>query len=533
MRTLKTFPTYLLALLFIGFAACEDYNDHSVDVETGSVSFDGYYAVGNSLTAGYQSNALYSEAQLYAFPNLIANQAGLKGEFDTPLVTPGLGNRIEVASFTNNPISPITTTTTSLVPSGAPQQPADGFNNIGIPGAVLADYLNADGNLAARASANPAYSFAIGQQATNNGSIHGYIAGKNPTLVSFWLGNNDILGYATSGGLRPFTLPQGHPQGVDFQTMYSNAIGSILGINDEVKVIAANIPDVTSIAFTTTVGPGFVAGVQASGQDANISNVYVQTNFYSANPAIGASENKVPFAAYDLTSLTDPGTVSILLTAQSYMSYVGVSANQQAPTYNAQAVGAIVGYWKNFLVTAGVITQAQADAMNADQVEGTIEQATYGQYAQEFGVTPQQAAQELTAAGFDIEFDQPFALHPHNPLPSQFVLDSNELSIASSIVGIYNQIINGVLASSDRAVLVDVNSIFGDITANGGITVDGELLTPTILSLFSLDGVHPTNKGHGLVANEFIKVLNAEFNAELREINLESLPNGIPLGSAQ
>jgi hypothetical protein len=54
-----------------------------------------YVSVGNSLTAGYQSNGLFASAQAYSYPNLISKQLSLAGgnvgTFQQPLYSdPGL-----------------------------------------------------------------------------------------------------------------------------------------------------------------------------------------------------------------------------------------------------------------------------------------------------------------------------------------------------------------------------------------------------------------------------------------------------------
>ena len=45
--------------------------------------------------------------------------------------------------------------------------------------------------------------------------------------------------------------------------------------------------------------------------------------------------------------------------------------------------------------------------------------------------------------------------------------------------------------------------------------------------LFSLDGVHPSSQAHGIVANEFIKVINSKFGANIPLIDVSSIPGSI------
>src|SRR5690606_3977599 len=74
------------------------------------------------------------------------------------------------------------------------------FNNMGVPGAksyhlVAPGYGNAAG--VATGTANPYFArFASSESAT----VIGDAVAQNATFFSLWIGNNDILGYATSGG---------------------------------------------------------------------------------------------------------------------------------------------------------------------------------------------------------------------------------------------------------------------------------------------------------------------------------------------
>ncbi len=66
------------------------------------------------------------------------------------------------------------------------------------------------------------------------------VAKVNPTFFSLWIGSNDVLGYATSGGIDPITPFAGTP-GLDFSGSYVAALQSILASTD--KGVLANIPD--------------------------------------------------------------------------------------------------------------------------------------------------------------------------------------------------------------------------------------------------------------------------------------------------
>ena len=90
MKTRKLL--YILPLAAL--VACEPEFD-DVDFNGGSADFTKTVAVGNSLTAGYQSGALSAEGQINSLPAILAEQ--LKevggGEFNQPLLTGEQGTK--------------------------------------------------------------------------------------------------------------------------------------------------------------------------------------------------------------------------------------------------------------------------------------------------------------------------------------------------------------------------------------------------------------------------------------------------------
>ena len=82
----------------------------------------------------------------------------------------------------------------------------------------------------------------------------------NPTFFSLWIGNNDILGYATSGGSgvdQAGNLDPSTYGGIDitdpnvFAAAYSAQVDALVA--GGAKGVLLNIPDVTSIPYFTTV----------------------------------------------------------------------------------------------------------------------------------------------------------------------------------------------------------------------------------------------------------------------------------------
>jgi hypothetical protein len=82
---------------------------------------------------------------------------------------------------------------------------------------------------------------------------------------------------------------------------------------------------------------------------------------------------------------------------------------------------------------------------------------------------------------------------------------------------------------SHGATLVDMNTFFADIFKNG-YQVGGNRLTVNYLGgLVSLDGVHPTNTLHAIIANEFIRVMNTKLHTGIPPVAVVQVAKTDPL----
>lgn len=133
------------------------------------------------------------------------------------------------------------------------------------------------------------------------------------------------------------------------------------------------------------------------------------------------------------------------------------------------------------------------------------------------------------AQALGMDSTKAFGLDSLNPWPNAYALDSLEQAATKNAVTAFNSTISSV-AAAKGAKLVDVYAIFNQINAQG-FEVGGETYTTAYISgnLFSLDGVHPSSRGYGIVANEFIKVMNASFGTSIPYVDVSTLP-GIPYG---
>lgn len=284
-----------IAVFSILFVSCKK-DPPEIPWPSGSADFSRYISVGNSLTAGYSNGGLYLAGQQTAYPLIIAGQMkGVGGgNFYTPFFPANQANGsgyLRLAGFNNDGSPIIVPVTDNLAIRGQVTIPNYGnvtlytkysgeINNYGVPGIRLEQITYAPlGNL------NPYFERMLPLDAGENVTPYlDFVTAKPYTFFSCWLGNNDALGYATSGGAGDALTDKS-----TFASLYSLAINKLTANN--AKGVVATIPDVTSIPYLTTITIAkLLAGVKQV-------NPAVNALYISAlNPASGTY---VPRAATD------------------------------------------------------------------------------------------------------------------------------------------------------------------------------------------------------------------------------------------
>lgn len=462
----------LMSSLFV--ISCDDFTEIDPPVQngvSGSANFSRFVTIGNSITAGYQSGTIYESGQMYSYGNLIAKQVGV--DFQVPYVSdPGLGGRMEVQS-----LSPFTikynTSSGSLLNASYPAP----YNNLGVPGALTYDVLFATNstNCASALFANtpnPYFDVILRNSVLNKGTQLQQALSLAPTFVTLWIGNNDVLGYATSGG----TSPSAPTSSAQFNQLFGGIMQGLKQYTDVsgAKVAVANIPSVSAIPFFTTVGPVLATNpslkwwlIALSQTASGLPATGLIYGSHEGGTNLGQLPYKIGFA--DSSALLH-GTKLITLKGQSYAPLLG------------QPTGKFYRD-NNIPVPLGVDTTKQ------------------------------------------------FGFHPQNPFPDAFVLDSDEITTANNAVSAYNSTI-AALANANGYGLVDINTKFNQLRAadfTGGTVINGLTFKTTYVSggLFSLDGVHPSSQAHGIIANEFINVINTKFGASIPLIDVSTIPGSL------
>lgn len=500
-----------LPLFAIGFLSCEPELENPIDeadvYTNGEADFSNYVAIGNSLTAGYADAALYITGQENSYPNILANQFSLVQETDVflqPLMADNAGgllaggNQIttnrRVLSIINGDTIPriyngMAPTTDVIDVLTGP------FNNLGVPAAKVyhltaPGYGNIGGLLAG--TANPYFvRFASSPQT----SVIEDALAQNPTFFSLWIGNNDVLGYATNGGagvdqtgnLDPTTYGSADITDPNvFASVYSQMVTALTA--DGTEGILVNIPDVTSVPFFTTVPNNALAldattAANLTGFFRAVAGIFTQGAIAQGVPAEQAQALAAQYAI-NFSEGNNRFLIDVPVSQINPLGFRQATAEELLVlTIDRQALGAGYG---SVILTPEVM-----------QVLGILQQG--GQ------PTPEQAQMVLDAvSGID----------------DKDVLDMEEIENIATATAAYNSTIKS-LAQANNLAFLDAQALLNQLAA-GGIPFDAGTLTSTFVTggAFSLDGVHPTPRGYAAIANAIIDEINQTYNSTVPKVNI-------------
>ena len=491
-----------LVLVVATFVACN--NDDEVIVydssdglplTAGTANFSKFVALGNSLTSGYADGALFIDGQKVSYANILAQQFKLVGggDFKIPFMADNIGGfKINGTQFAGprmyfNGSAPVpadgTPSTEILNPAVVTAGP---YNNCGVPGAKSFHLLSPSYGSAAGIAAGTANPYYVRFAPNATTSVLGYAISQTPTFFSLWIGNNDVLGYATSGGdgTNPIT-PSAGAAGVGFDATYDALVNGLTAAG--AKGVIANLPYVNTVPFFTAV-PTNPVPLNA-------------TQVGQLNPLFGAMNSMLAAAGQPArfqtlaASATNP-----LLIADEMLAFdataLFTAAFQGAP-FNYPA--ATAGFLGNLYGKARHASNATASKdyilLTARSLIGAT-QPGYPASSNTIGVT--------------------------FPMQDNTTLTASETALVKTATDAYNAKIKAV-ATAKGLAFVDANALMTKV-ANGGITANGFTVTNVYVTGggFSTDGVHPSPRGYALIANEFIKAINAKYGSNLKGVSLEN-----------
>lgn len=108
------------------------------------------------------------------------------------------------------------------------------------------------------------------------------------------------------------------------------------------------------------------------------------------------------------------------------------------------------------------------------------------------------------------------------PLADSVVVDAAESAEIQAAIIAFNEII-AEQAELHGAALVDMNAVLRFIHQFGLVIHGHRLTTDFFGGIFTLDGIHPTNTAHAVIANEFIRAMNRKFGAGIRPYSLREI----------
>ena len=499
-----------LSLLAAGLIACEPEFDNEVSnssYSAGDADFTSYVAIGNSLTAGYMDGTVSRVSQSYSFPNLLSQQFAVVGggAFTQPSYEDDINNagglllggnqiaatRLIIDATAGGP-EPLAAACTIEVSS----LQATAYNNMGVPGAKSFHLLAPGyGNLAgvALGQANPYF---VRHATSPSTTVMADAMSKNPTFFTNWIGSNDVLAFATSGGVGVDQTGNFHPSTYGSNDITDpNVFASVYsGITDMLTIggakgVVATVPNVTSIPFFTTVPYNPLTTSVLGGGNSQ------------AGAAAMSELNGTIYAFLDqvFTALGQPNRINPLSVLDTNPLLI---KDEAATNFSAQITAA-----------AGTIPQFAPYAAFLGQTFGQARQAT----ANDLILLTTRSVIGTAPAGIPAPFDKFGVTYP---LQDNHVLTEAEIEMVNTATLSYNQTIKAIAASKGLAV-ADMNAILNQLVS--GLRVeDGQIYTADYFStsalnttVFSLDGVHPNARGYAAIANEVIKVINKHYNANL------------------
>lgn len=513
---MKTYFKYL-AILSLGVVACEPEFDNPIDengyYSSGEADFSHYVALGNSLTAGYADNALYRIGQETSYPNILAQQFALAGggEFTQPLMADNAGgvllngiqilpNRLVLSVDANGNPSP--RVYTGMEPTTDIANTLTGpFNNMGVPGAKVYHLgVNGYGNIQGVQSgaANPYF---VRFASSPSASVLEDAIAQNPTFFSLWIGNNDVLGFASSGGsgvdqtgnFDPSTYGSNDITDPNvFAQVYTNMVTALTANGADGVLI--NIPDVTGAAYFTTVpyAPLNPADPNFGPQIPTLNATYSQLN--QAFAVLGVPERSIQFSTNSASAVVVKDESLTDISASLTQVLIGGGLDVPTATLFGQQYG-------------------QARQANANDLMVLTSMNVIGRTNQErksqlitMGL-PEAMAEQLSVNGVTY------------PMQDQYVLTMSEQTMMENARVAYNAAIQNA-AQTNGLAFVDASNMLTRL-ANGGIAYDGGSVNSNFVTggAFSLDGIHLTPRGYAIVANEIIRAVNSTYNASMPKVN--------------
>jgi lysophospholipase L1-like esterase len=187
--------------------------------------FQSYVALGNSITAGFQSNGINDSTQRQSYARLLAAQMGTQYHYAS---LAGRGCTPPIANTQTGALVGTGSTSTTCDLRAA-SSVTDVLNNVAVPGARVLDPTSAS-----TVASNALTTFILGGKTQVQRALD-----ANPTFVSIWIGNNDVLQPGLSGLFQPIVSTP-----AQFQTSYDAMITQLQAGAPDLKGVLIGVAKV-------------------------------------------------------------------------------------------------------------------------------------------------------------------------------------------------------------------------------------------------------------------------------------------------
>lgn len=479
---------YTVTLIILFLSSCS-YDFPSApekpEVDLGSLNIDRLTVLGSSVSAGLMDGALYNRGQNSAYPSqfstLIEEQTGEEIYFSIPIESE-TGFNVRVNNNTSSTPGKFFLSFRNPTQEWPAQLTVDGENiqdyegaltdlsNFSIPG-IKSFNFDDEGSL----SGNPYFDRLT--QKNSNESILDIALLANPTVMILEPGTEDIFGYSldgASGDVDPATnniQPGDLTPASVFDQEVDEMVDRILN-ESSADLFLVNIPDPFKFPYFTTLP------------------------WYYTSSEFEVVRNTFSFSYYSPFNLD-------------------VQEHNQTITNNSEYRPRII-----FDVLGGNPFRAKViedeylpDAQNNDGVEiPKYRQMTDEDYFL-------YNAEKLHYNSIE----NPPIFGTENPIEDQYIVTKTEAEIISNRREAFNDKIESIAQNNPRIHLVDfsglIDRVYNDEVSYEGVYYSLGFDSKTIISA---DGFSLNAKGHALLTNELISVINQNFGANINLVDVNS-----------
>ena len=238
-HSLSATAVLLLALTVSLLSGCDDESIMAPEIQDDL--FNSYVALGNSITAGFQSGGINSQTQSASFAALLAEQ--MQTPFGVPeLATPGCPPPfVEFFNESGIPAPQRPAQTDSTTCALRTEQLPPRVNNVAVPDAEVVDVTSNN-----TPSTNALTQFILGGRTQAQAALE-----ANPTFATVWIGNNNVLDPALNGTAN-VTPPN------EFEDQYISMLNQLTSGDSLEGGVLIGVSNVAFIPFFSP-GPVYVA----------------------------------------------------------------------------------------------------------------------------------------------------------------------------------------------------------------------------------------------------------------------------------